>query len=85
MCVSCLDPTVVTLERPEVATAALSTGAHMHVCHVNSTSLRHVDAVHDIIGHGNDQGLRITTEAYSLWSGLHRHRSRFSGARSAQP
>ena len=53
----------------EVVTAALSTGAHMHVCHVNSTSLRHVDEVHDIIGRANDQGLRITTEAYPYGAG----------------
>ncbi|MFL6181560.1 MAG: amidohydrolase family protein [Actinomycetes bacterium] len=53
----------------EVVTAAMSTGAHMHVCHVNSTSLRQVDAVHELIGRGNDQGLRITTEAYPYGAG----------------
>jgi hypothetical protein len=53
----------------EVVTAALATGAHMHVCHVNSTSMREVDRVHEVIGRGNEQGLRVTTEAYPYGAG----------------
>jgi hypothetical protein len=53
----------------EVVTAALATGAHMHICHVNSTSLRQVDEVHEVIGRGKHQGLRITTEAYPYAAG----------------
>ncbi len=53
----------------EVATAALATGAHMHLCHINSTSTRHVDHVHSLLARGRDQGLRITTEAYPYGAG----------------
>ncbi len=53
----------------EVVTAALASGAQMHVCHVNSTSLRHVDQVTDLIGRARQQGLRVTTEAYPYGSG----------------
>ena len=53
----------------EVVTAALATGAHMHLCHINSTSTRHVDRVHALLQRGRDQGLRITTEAYPYGAG----------------
>jgi len=53
----------------EVVTAALATGAHMHLCHINSTSTRHVDRVHALLARGRDQGLHITTEAYPYGAG----------------
>jgi hypothetical protein len=53
----------------EVVTAALATGAHMHVCHVNSTSTRSIDQVNEIIGRGRAQGLTVTTEAYPYGAG----------------
>lgn len=53
----------------EVVTAALATGAHMHLCHINSTSTRHIDRVHALLQRGRDQGLRITTEAYPYGAG----------------
>jgi Amidohydrolase family len=53
----------------EVVTAALASGAHMHLCHINSTSTRQVDRVHDLLARGRDQGLRITTEAYPYGAG----------------
>ena len=53
----------------EVVTAALATGAHMHLCHINSTSTRHVDRVHALLQRGRDQGLRLTTEAYPYGAG----------------
>jgi hypothetical protein len=53
----------------EVVTAALATGAHMHLCHINSTSTRHVDRVHALLERGREQGLRITTEAYPYGAG----------------
>jgi len=53
----------------EVVTAALATGAHMHLCHINSTSTRHVDRVHALLQRGRDQGLRISTEAYPYGAG----------------
>ncbi|HEY7350770.1 MAG TPA: amidohydrolase family protein [Ktedonobacterales bacterium] len=53
----------------EVVAAAVATGAHMHVCHVNSTSLRHMDQVLDVIGRAQRQGLKITTEMYPYGAG----------------
>lgn len=53
----------------EAVTAALATGAHMHICHVNSTSTRNIDQVNELIGRGRDQGLAITTEAYPYGAG----------------
>lgn len=53
----------------EVVTAALSSGAPMHLCHVNSTSLRTVDEVHALLDRARAQGLRVTTEAYPYGSG----------------
>ena len=34
----------------EIVRAAAETGAHMHYCHLNSTSQRHVDRVLDLVG-----------------------------------
>ncbi len=53
----------------EVVTAALATGAHMHICHVNSTSTRSIDNVNELVGRGRDQGLAVTTEAYPYGAG----------------
>jgi hypothetical protein len=53
----------------EVVSAALATGAHMHICHVNSTSLRNIDRVNDLVARGRDQGLRVTVEAYPYGAG----------------
>jgi len=53
----------------EVVTAALSSGAHMHLCHVNSTSVRTIDQVHALLDRARAQGLRVTTEAYPYGSG----------------
>jgi len=48
----------------EILAAAAGTGAAMHICHINSTSLRRVDDVSDAIAVAQKQGNRITTEAY---------------------
>lgn len=53
----------------EAVTAALATGAHMHICHVNSTSTRNIDRVNEVVGRGREQGLAITTEAYPYGAG----------------
>ena len=53
----------------EVVSAALATGAHMHICHINSTSLRNIDRVHELVAGGRDQGLRVTVEAYPYGAG----------------
>jgi hypothetical protein len=54
----------------EIVRAAGQTGAHMHYCHVNSTSQRHVDRVLDLVGRAQASGARVSTEAYPYGSGM---------------
>lgn len=46
-----------------------ATGAHMHICHLNSTSLQDVERAAAIIAKAQAQGLKITTEAYPYGTG----------------
>lgn len=52
----------------EVISAAAGTGAHMHMCHMNSTSNRMIDQVADAIDKARGYGVRVTTEAYPYGS-----------------
>jgi imidazolonepropionase-like amidohydrolase len=54
----------------EVVAAAAGSGAHMHLCHVNSTSLRSIDEVAELIGGARERGLDVTTEAYPYGAGM---------------
>jgi N-acyl-D-aspartate/D-glutamate deacylase len=54
----------------EIVRAAGETGAHMHYCHVNSTSQRHVERVLGLIGRAQAAGARVTAEAYPYGSGM---------------
>jgi N-acyl-D-glutamate deacylase len=51
-----------------VATAA-ATGARMHICHLNSTSLRDVPRVIDLISSAQKRGVPLTVEAYPYAAG----------------
>ena len=53
----------------EIVRAAGMTGAHMHYCHINSTSGRHVDRVLGLVGRCQAEGAHVTTEAYPYGSG----------------
>jgi hypothetical protein len=53
----------------EVVRAASETGAHMHYCHINSTSTRHLDRVHRLVERCLAGGATVTTEAYPYGSG----------------
>jgi dihydroorotase-like cyclic amidohydrolase len=46
-----------------IANAAI-TGAHMHVCHVNSTSLKDIDATLTLINDAFERGINISVGAY---------------------
>ncbi|WP_210404039.1 amidohydrolase family protein [Pararhodobacter marinus] len=46
-----------------------ATGAHMHVCHLNSTSLLDVERAAQVLGRAQAQGLPITVEAYPYGTG----------------
>ena len=48
---------------------AASTGAHMHICHFNSTSLQDVERSAELVRKAQSLGLRITTEAYPYGTG----------------
>ena len=63
-------PTTLMDGAEEIVRAAAETGAHMHYCHLNSTSLRHVDRVLDLVGRAQAAGSRVTTEAYPYGSGM---------------
>ncbi len=63
-------PTTLMDGAEEIVRAAAETGAHMHYCHLNSTSLRHIDRVLDVVGRAQAAGLRVTTEAYPYGSGM---------------
>jgi N-acyl-D-aspartate/D-glutamate deacylase len=46
-----------------------ATGAHMHICHFNSTSLQDVEQASRLIAKAQAQGLNITVEAYPYGTG----------------
>ena len=54
----------------EIVRAAGETGAQMHYCHINSTSLRHIDRVQDLVSQAQAAGARVSTEAYPYGSGM---------------
>ncbi|WP_417449408.1 amidohydrolase family protein [Kordiimonas sp.] len=53
----------------EVVTAAAGTGAHTHIVHLNSMSLRDIELIAPMIRKAQDQGLKVTTEAYPYGAG----------------
>ena len=53
----------------EIAVVAAETGAHMHHCHVNSTSRRHIDRVLATLERARTEGSAVTVEAYPYGSG----------------
>jgi N-acyl-D-aspartate/D-glutamate deacylase len=54
----------------EIVRAAGETGAHMHYCHVNSTTLRHADRVLGLIERAQRAGSPVSTEAYPYGAGM---------------
>lgn len=63
------DPQTPVDGAEEIVRAAAETGARMHLCHVNSTSRRHVARVLAALDRGRDAGLPLTVEAYPYGSG----------------
>jgi cytosine/adenosine deaminase-related metal-dependent hydrolase len=63
-------PNVAIDGAEEIVRAAGETGAHMHYCHVNSTSQRYIDRVLGLVGRAQAEGARVTTEAYPYGSGM---------------
>jgi N-acyl-D-aspartate/D-glutamate deacylase len=54
----------------EIVRAARETGAHMHYCHINGTSMRHVGRVFEVIEQARREGGTVTAEAYPYGSGM---------------
>jgi Amidohydrolase family len=67
--ISTVEPATSLEGALEVIAAAAGTGAHMHMCHLNSTSNRMIDDIADAVVRAQGQGLRVTTEAYPYGSG----------------
>ena len=63
------DPDVPIDGAAEIVRAAAETGAHMHYCHINSTSRRHIDRVVRLVDQARAEGARVTTEAYPYGAG----------------
>src|SRR5207245_2654657 len=63
------DPTTPVDGSAELGIVAAETGAHMHHCHVNSTSRRHIDRVLGTIRDAQAEGARVTVEAYPYGAG----------------
>lgn len=53
----------------EMVAVAAATGAHMHVCHLNSTSLRDAPRVIELISSAQKRGVPLTVEAYPYAAG----------------
>ncbi|MGB3375955.1 MAG: amidohydrolase family protein [Microbacterium sp.] len=63
------DPTTPIDGSSEVVIVAAETGAHLHHCHVHSTSRRHVDRVLRTISDAQTEGSRVSVEAYPYGAG----------------
>lgn len=63
---SVLEPNSGRKSMIELMGLAAATGAHTHICHWNSTSLRDIPKIREIVKTAQDKGLKITTEAY-VW------------------
>jgi hypothetical protein len=64
------DPDVVVDGAEELTRVAGESGAHLHFCHVNSTSTRHLDRVQGLVETVCSQGASVTTEVYPYGSGM---------------
>jgi N-acyl-D-aspartate/D-glutamate deacylase len=54
----------------EIVRAAGETGARMHYCHINSTTLRHADRVLGLVERAQRAGAQVSTEAYPYGAGM---------------
>lgn len=64
-----VDPLSAAQAYGEVLSYAAATGANVHICHFNSTSFGDMPLAVEMIHHGQDQGLKVTVEAYPYGAG----------------
>ncbi|WP_153914506.1 amidohydrolase family protein [Shewanella sp. TC10] len=48
----------------ELVGNAAITGAHMHICHINSTSLKDIDTILPMVNQAQERGINVTIGAY---------------------
>lgn len=53
----------------ELVALAAATGAHMHICHLNSISTRDIGPISEMIRGAQSRGVPVTTEAYPYAAG----------------
>ncbi len=63
------DPRVAVDGAWEIYHAAAMTGAHMHFCHINSTSNRYLDRAFGVVAKAQLEGSTVTAEAYPYGAG----------------
>jgi N-acyl-D-glutamate deacylase len=59
-----VDPLSAPQAYGELLSYAAATGAHVHICHLNSTSFRDMPVAVSMIHRALEQGLHVTVEAY---------------------
>ncbi|MDQ0212995.1 hypothetical protein J2S92_003697 [Arthrobacter bambusae] len=64
-----VDPSTLVDGSSEIAIVAAETGAHMHHCHVNATSGRHIERVLRMLTSSRSAGSRVTVETYPYGAG----------------
>lgn len=53
----------------EIVEVAAATGAHLHICHLNSTSLRQIEDIRALVVDAQSRGVRLSTETYPYGAG----------------
>lgn len=53
----------------ELISLSATTGAHMHICHLNSTSVQDIEDCADLVQDAVNAGLAVTAEAYPYGAG----------------
>ena len=67
--ISSLEPKSSFEAYQELISVAASTGAHAHISHLNSTSLRDIEDVAELVLNAQSQGVNISVEAYPYSAG----------------
>lgn len=63
-------PDVVVDGAEELTGLASETGVHLHYCHINSTSTRHLDRAQALVESARAAGAVVTTEVYPYGAGM---------------
>ena len=64
-----VDPLSAAQAYGEVLSYAAATGANVHICHLNSTTFGDMPLAVPMIRHAQEQGLKVTVEAYPYGAG----------------